>query len=269
MDWRKFEYLRTSLEQGVAFVRVVDPNDDSFVEREHPMHRELRDVFTALDQDPEVAAIVFLGGDEHFCPAPRLDRLDALLKARPEAARHLQAEARDIVLNIISMRKPMVAGVGMDANGIGAQLAFSSDFVIAARGISFQDSHVRLGLIAGDGGTLVWPPLVGLPRARRHILRGQPLSSESAAELGLLEELVETPAEVPAASAALAEKLVKLPAAAYAASKQALNGWLRIGIAEAFDGPNAGQIESYEEPEFKARRDAATDKARGSDGEQR
>jgi enoyl-CoA hydratase len=257
MSWREFEYVGTKLSDGVATVTISDPNDDSFVQRAHPMHRELRDIFTLLDDDPEVSVIVLAGGKHEFCPVPSLDLLDELLTARPGIAAELQAEARDLVMGMLELRKPLIAAVSKPAMGMGAQLAFVSDFLIASRDVTFRDSHVRLGLTSGDGATLIWPLLMGLARARRHILTGEPLTAGEAHEIGLVAELVERPEDVEAASLALAQKLATLPVEAYATTKRSLNGWLRAAAAKTLETAAEAQIATYESPEFLRRREAA------------
>jgi enoyl-CoA hydratase len=231
--------------QGVAVVTIADPNDEAFVVDRHPMHRELRDVFPALDQDEDVKAVALVGGDEEFCPPPSLENLRALLEQDAGAPERLQKEASDIVRNMLALSKPLVAAVSTHATGVGAQLAFSADFLVMARGTALRDTHVRIGLAAGDGATLVWPLSVGLPTARKHILTGVPLPAEDAHRLGAVYRLVDNPSEVKDAAVALAEKLARSDAQAFAASKRALNGWLVAAIPEVLDPVNKAQVESF------------------------
>lgn len=239
-------------EQGVAVVTIADPNDDSFVLDRHPMHRELRDVFPALEHDPAVKAVVLVGGDEEFCPPPSLGNLRALLEHDLGAAKRLQQEAKDIVMNMLALSKPLVAAVSTHASGVGAQLAFSADFLIMARGTALRDTHIRIGLAAGDGATLVWPLSVGLPTARKHILTGAPLAAENAHRLGAVYQLVDEPSRVQGAAVSLAEKVVRSDAAAFAASKQALNGWLLAAAPQVLDPVNEAQVDSFRGSAFAA-----------------
>jgi enoyl-CoA hydratase len=254
LNWQDFEYVHTTLSEGIALVHIDDPNDDGFVVERHPMHRELRDIFGLLDDDPDVMAIVLEGGKEEFCPQPQLAQLDALLRESPDAARQLQAEARDTVIGLLDLGKPLVASVAKPVAGFGAQLVFLSDFVVASRDVTFRDSHVRAGLTAGDGGTLIWPLMVGLGRARKHILRGHPLAADEADELGLIAELVAQPDEVHPRAMGLASKLAALPSSAYATTKQSLNGWLRVAVRDTLDVASRAQVETYGSPEFMSLR---------------
>jgi enoyl-CoA hydratase len=50
----------------------------------------------------------------------------------------------------------------------------------------FADPHVSVGLVAGDGGAVIWPQLIGYARARRYLLTGDPIRGSEAAEIGLI-----------------------------------------------------------------------------------
>jgi enoyl-CoA hydratase len=249
-------------DQGIAVVTIADPNDDSFVADKHPMHRELRDIFPSLEEDADVKAVVLVGGAEELCPPPSLANLRALLEHDTGAAERLQQEAKDIVLNMLGLSKPLIAGVSNQASGVGAQLAFSADFLVMARGTALRDTHVRIGLAAGDGATLVWPLSVGLPTARKHILTGAPLSAEEAHRLGAVYQLVDEPSQVQHAAVALAAKLGRSDAQAMAATKKALNGWLVAALPEVMDPVNQAQVESYGSPAFEAFLAAQTEAAK-------
>jgi enoyl-CoA hydratase len=62
--------------------------------------------------------------------------------------------------------------------------------VYATPNATFADPHVSVGLVAGDGGALIWPHLIGYARARRYLLTGDPIKGAEAAEIGLITEAV-------------------------------------------------------------------------------
>jgi enoyl-CoA hydratase len=250
---RTYIHVTTS-DNGIAIVRIDDPNDENYVKHSHPMHRELRDTFPALAGDPAVRGVIIAGGEDQFYPVPSMRSLDTIMDAKPGIEIVLQREARDIAHNLIDFPKPIVAAVSNVAHGMGAQIALLCDFIVASRNVTFQDTHTRLGLTSGDGGTLIWPLVVGLARARRYVLRGHPLPAEMADEMGLLAELVDTPEQVIPAAEVLVGKLVALPQIAYETTKFALNQWLRLGATVSLDVASALEVQSYASPEFTARR---------------
>lgn len=253
--WR---YLDVSRLDGIAVVRLHDPNDDRLVPEAHPMHRELRDVFPVLADDDGIAAVVLAGGSESFCPFPSLENLDRLLSSRPSGAAALQREARQIVDNVIDFDKPLVAAVSADARGMGAQLALLADFMVADESVVLQDTHVRLGLGSGDGATVIWPLVLGLARARSHVLRGLPVSAATLHELGVVAELGTGAEDVVARATALAAKLASKPEA-YRATKQALNQWLRMASNLTLPMASSLQVDTYDSPGFLELRRRARD----------
>jgi enoyl-CoA hydratase len=109
------------------------------------------------------------------------------------------------------------------------------DAVVAARSAVIADTHVAIGLVAGDGGCLVWPQAVGMIRARRHLLTGDPLDAGTAFQLGIVTDLVDTPDEVRGAARAIAGRIAALAPLAVQATKRALNRVSRQRAGEVID----------------------------------
>lgn len=246
-----FDYLEVSVDDGIAVVRMGDPTGPDFVERQHPMHGQIRDVFPALSADPEVKAVVLTGSGDTFFAGPALEPLLELLDRGIHARARQMTESRQILEAVLSFDKPLVAAVNGTAVSMGCQLAFLSDFAVATTTARFQDTHVRLGLPAGDGGTMLWPLLLGMTRARSILLRGHPLLAGEAKELGLLADVV-SPDQLLLTAAALAQKLATLPPFAYAATRLGLNQWFRLAAMFAVDLPLGFQFGSFSGEEFAA-----------------
>ena len=51
-----------------------------------------------------------------------------------------------------------------------ANVALFCDVIIAAETARIGDPHVRVGLVAGDGGAIIWPALVGVARAKEFLM---------------------------------------------------------------------------------------------------
>jgi enoyl-CoA hydratase len=111
--------------------------------------------------------------------------------------------------------------------GLGATVALLADVVFAARSAVFADTHVKMGIGAGDGGQVIWPFLVGVNRAKYFLMTGDRLGAEEAERLGLVNFVVDDDKVVEEA-VGLAERLARGPARAIAASKVPLNTYLRM-----------------------------------------
>ncbi|WP_205698826.1 enoyl-CoA hydratase/isomerase family protein [Conexibacter sp. SYSU D00693] len=139
------------------------------------------------------------------------------------ARRQTIADARRMLAAVLDLPQPMVVGVQGPAIGLGATVVLLGDAVVAARRATIADTHVNVGLVAGDGGCLVWPQSAGMLRARRHLLTGDPLDAEAAFGLGLVTDLVDEPGDVRPAVLALAERIAALPPLAVQGTKRALD----------------------------------------------
>ncbi|KAA0120612.1 enoyl-CoA hydratase/isomerase family protein [Mycolicibacterium sp. P9-22] len=153
---------------------------------------------------------------------------------RPATERGGRASRR-LLEAFLDLPMPVIAAVQGDAVGLGSTIVLSCDAVVAARGVRIMDSHVRVGLVAGDGGAVLWPLAMGIIRAKRHLLTGDPVFAEEAYEMGMVSDLVEDPADVLPAARALAARIAALPPLGVRGTKRALNHVLRQRFDEVID----------------------------------
>src|SRR5690606_17487891 len=64
------------------------------------------------------------------------------------------------------------------------------DVVFAAETAKIGDPHVKVGLVAGDGGAIIWPQLLGFARAKEYLMTGELIPAPKAAEIGLINHAV-------------------------------------------------------------------------------
>jgi enoyl-CoA hydratase len=86
--------------------------------------------------------------------------------------------------------KPIIARVNGHAVGLGATVALMCDIIIAADTAKIGDPHVNAGLVAGDGGALIWPQLIGFARAKEYLFTGDLMSAAEAHRIGLINHVV-------------------------------------------------------------------------------
>ena len=86
--------------------------------------------------------------------------------------------------------KPIIARLNGHAVGLGATVALFCDIVIAAEHAKIGDPHVNAGLVAGDGGAVIWPQLVGFARAKEYLLTGDLMTAAEAERIGLINHVV-------------------------------------------------------------------------------
>ena len=76
------------------------------------------------------------------------------------------------------------------AAGLGATLALFCDIVYASEKARIGDTHVKIGVVAGDGGAVIWPLLVGVNRAKELLMTGDMLDADEAFRIGLVNHVV-------------------------------------------------------------------------------
>jgi enoyl-CoA hydratase len=195
---------------------------------------ELRDVFGPLSYDEAARAVVLTGQGDVFFAGVGRERSARLMASGIEKVATQFGALQQIVTSMLSFRKPLVAAVNGSALNIGGQIALLSDAAVASSTATFGDHHVHGGIAAGDGGTMLWPLLVGMARAREILLLGRPLTAQEALDLHLVAEVVE-PERTLGAAVELARELAAQPALAYTATKLTLNNWWRLSSIVSWD----------------------------------
>jgi enoyl-CoA hydratase len=174
------------------------------------MHRELSTLARDADSDQDVRVLLLAGAGRAFCAGGDFGGDGPGIGDSDPGA--LWREARQIVENLLDCSKPVVSAVQGYAMGLGATVALLADVVVAARGAAFADTHVRMGIGAGDGGAVIWPLLIGVNRAKYHLMTGERLYAE--------EQVLKRALEI-------AEQLARGPAQAIAASKVPINQFIK------------------------------------------
>jgi enoyl-CoA hydratase/carnithine racemase len=120
-----------------------------------------------------------------------------------------------------------------------------------AEGAYLADPHVQVGLVAGDGGAMVLPLIVGLARAKQLLFLGERVSGEEAVRLGLANRVVPGDKLLDEAMD-LARRLAALPAGALRDTKRAVNLHLEQAMGTVMEIALAAERDSMHSPEHVA-----------------
>jgi enoyl-CoA hydratase len=156
------------------------------------LHRELSTVFDDVGRDAECDVVVLTGAGRAFCAGGDAAWMQQMIDD-PGAFRACASEAKAIVFSLLELEKPIICRLNGAAAGLGATIALLCDVIIAAEGVQIGDPHVRMGLVAGDGGAVIWPQLIGYAKAKEFLMTGEMLTAERAERIGLINHVV--PAE--------------------------------------------------------------------------
>ena len=128
----------------------------------------------------------------------------------------------------------MICRLNGAAAGLGATIALLCDMIVSDDKALIGDPHVKVGLVAGDGGAVIWPQLIGFAKAKELLMTGDLLTAAEAKELGLINYAVPTE-ELDAKVGELVAKLQGNPKWAVRWTKTVANIPLRALASQMMD----------------------------------
>lgn len=211
------------------------------------LHEELSRIFYDVAGDAETDVIVLTGAGRAFCAGGDIDWMQEGID-RPESFEETAVEAKKIIFGLLDCEKPIICRMNGDAVGLGATIALFCDIIIAADTARVGDPHVRVGLVAGDGGAVIWPQLIGFARAKEFLMTGDLIGAVEAARIGLINHAVPA-AELDSKVGAVAGKLANGATKAIRWSKVAVNIPLRQLAHSMMDASLAYEMMSNRTPD--------------------
>lgn len=230
--YTRFTFTRGTGDNGrVLTATITGTNPVNGVDE--AMHDELARVFTDLQRDPDSDIIILSGAGRAFCAGGDFDWFEEQI-AHPERFRAIGWDAKRIVTTLLEMEKPIICRMNGAAAGLGATIALLCDIIIADERAVIGDPHVKVGLVAGDGGAVIWPQLIGYARAKEFLMTGDLIPAPRAAAMGLINYAVPT-ADLDAKVAEIVAKLQGNPKWAVRWSKVVANQPLRVLAQQLMD----------------------------------
>ena len=215
-DYSEFDCFKVEKEEKVAVVTFNQPETlNSFNAK---LHKQTEQLFLELADEDTVNAIVLTGAGKAFSAGGDIKKMQSgelFKEISPE-------EAIRFTTNFLQTPQPVIAAVNGDAIGLGATIALFCDIVIISEQAKIADPHVSVGLVAGDGGCIIWPLLIGMNRAKEMLLTGKMLEAKEAESIGLVNYCV-PPDQVMPKALEMAHSLANGPARAIQWTKMAVN----------------------------------------------
>jgi enoyl-CoA hydratase/carnithine racemase len=175
--------------------------------------------FTVLDRlavDPQVRALVITGAGKDFCVGADGGSLDNVA----DNGSYTIKKTRPVYWKALAIGKPVIAAVNGACFGIGMQLALLCDLRFASTSTKFATAFVRRGLVAELGMTWLLPRMVGVGVANDLLLSGRLVRATEAAEVGLVNRVVDDSELLSAAQSYAQELATKCSPAAMAMVKR-------------------------------------------------
>jgi enoyl-CoA hydratase len=236
-----FETIRVEPD-GDVLVVTIDRPDSDLNAVDGRLHRDLAALMRLLKQEREARAILLTGSKQAFSAGgdfawfPELRDLATLDS--------LRRDAKQLIWDLLDIEQPIVAAVNGPAIGLGASIALLCDVIVMADTAVIADPHVKVGIVAGDGGAAIWPLLVGPAVAKQHLLTGDPVNAEKAERLGLVNEVVPA-GHVHARGLEWARRLAAGAPLAVRATKLAVNQQVKRALLDSFDLSTSAEITTF------------------------
>ena len=215
--------LKIEVADKVATVTLNRPDARNAINQR--LIRELRTIWDDLADDMAVSAVLLTGGGKYFSVGGDVKAMSD----RPggdvleEGEVHDPMISRRIVNRLLELDKPIVCAINGDAIGLAATIALLCDVTVMAEDARIGDTHVsRVGLVAGDGGTVIWPLLIGVQKAKEYLMRGTLLGGREAERIGLVNHCLPL-ADVLGEARKIADELAHGPTWAIRWTKLSIN----------------------------------------------
>ena len=180
------------------------------------MRQQMAQRFAEIDANPDVAVVVVRSAGEHFSSG---GDIAGFLEVEPvdftDLGHNITAAARS--------PRPVIAAVDGYCFGVGLEVALSCDIRLATERSEFALPEMRLGMIPGSGGTQRLARLIGLSRAKYHVMTGNRISAARANDWGLVAHVARDAKEMQVETDSLVDALLGFSPLALRTAKEVLD----------------------------------------------
>ena len=234
----EFDALRIHDRGDVVVVEISNPRNPLNTVDEG-LHENLTRLFSLLRTESDARAVVLTGDRGYFSAGGDFAWLKTLRE--PSRIEALRRSAKQLIWDLVDVELPVIAAINGPAVGLGASIALLADVIFMGRNATIADPHVRVGLVAGDGGAVIWPALIGPARAKEFLLTGDSVDAALAEAMGLANHVVDDDRVLDEALA-FATRLAEGAPLAIRYTKAAVNKLLKHSLNVAFDASTALEL---------------------------
>ncbi|HTT96713.1 MAG TPA: crotonase/enoyl-CoA hydratase family protein [Rhizomicrobium sp.] len=221
MTYGPYEQIATQIDGGILTLTLNRPDKlNAFTAK---MMNEMIDVFTKVNSDDSVGAVIVTGAGRAFCAGADLSggarTFDATTNpdrkerdAGPvDSVDWSDERVRDgggrVTLAIYECLKPVIAAVNGPSVGIGTTMQLAMDIRIASKDAKFGFVFARRGIVPEAASSWFLPRLVGISQALEWCYSGRVFGPDEALKGGLVSEVVDPP-ELIARAKTLAREII-------------------------------------------------------------
>src|SRR5580765_7222650 len=168
-----------AVRDGIAVITLNNPPVNGLG---NALRAGILECLNKADADNAVKAVVLIGSAKAFSGGADI---------REFGKPRLPPDLPDVNDRQDGMKKPLVAAITGFALGGGLELALACHYRIATPKTQLGLPEVKLGILPGSGGTQRLPRIVPVSKAVQMMTTGNPISTEEARQLGLVDEIVQ------------------------------------------------------------------------------
>jgi 2-oxoglutaroyl-CoA hydrolase len=180
------------------------------------MRQLVADRFAEIDADPQIRVVVVRSDGEHFTSG---GDIAGFMEVDPidftDLGHNVTAPARSA--------KPVIAAIDGYCFGVGCEMVLSCDIRLGTPRTQLALPEMNLGMIPGSGGTQRLSRLIGLSRAKFHIMTATRIQAQQALDWGILSGLYDDRDALYAATDELAAKMADFSPIAQRTAKEVLD----------------------------------------------
>ncbi len=258
-DYSRYQFIKVEVANKLATVTLNRP--EAMNSTNPQMHAELEQVWVDLAEDAGINAILLTGAGRAFSAGGDVKAMAARYGTEEGKQRTLtlSAGARRLIQNMLDVGQPIIGAINGDAMGLGATIALFCDVIVVSETARLADTHVKVGIVAGDGGAVIWPLLIGPARAKEFLMRGKIINGAEAAQMGLVNYAVPVEAVLPKARE-IAQELADGATWAIRWSKLSVNKWLKDQVNLILDASLAYEMLTFHTDDHREAAQAFVDK---------
>jgi enoyl-CoA hydratase/carnithine racemase len=243
-------FLYEQNQTGIATITLNRPERLNALTFE--VYRELTDTFASLRDDKDVRVVVITGMGRAFSSGGDVhDIIGASFGRNMEGLLEFTRMTSELVRNIRTLPKPVIASLNGITAGAGACIALASDIRLASDAARIAFLFVKVGLSGADmGAAYLLPRVVGLAKATELLYTGDFISAAEAERIGLYNRVVAAD-QLTEVSREFAERLALGPAFALAKTKEMLNRELNVNLDAALECEAQAQALCMQHPDYR------------------
>lgn len=180
-------------ENGIVLLTLNQPDLRNPI-TDPDMIEALLAALARLEEDSKARVAILTGAGKGFSSGGNIHAMKpggTLNGGSPTKTRlNYKRGVQRLPLAFAALEVPVIAAVNGAAMGAGCDLTCMCDLRIAGESAKFAESFVKLGLIAGDGGSWLLPRVIGWSKAAEMALTGDTIDAAEALACGLVSRVV-------------------------------------------------------------------------------